>query len=118
MRRSLAGIVPDEILNRKRKAYVTRAPRAAIATHWKNIQSLTHDMIAESLGIISSAAYRQSLEDVRSGKEMAIVPIQRMLSLESWLRNLSRWGVLPKSIALESEVSSATIFCTCLNLLP
>jgi asparagine synthase (glutamine-hydrolysing) len=118
MRRSLAGIVPDEILNRKRKAYVTRAPRAAIATHWKNIQSLTHDMIAESLGIISSAAYRQSLEDVRSGKEMAIVPIQRMLSLESWLRNLSRWGVLHKSIALESEVSSATIFCTCLNLFP
>lgn len=118
MRRSLAGIVPDEILNRKRKAYVTRAPRTAIAAHWKDIQSLTHDMIAESLGIVSSAAYRQSLEDVRSGREMAIVPIQRMLSLESWLRNLSRWGVLPKGIARESEVIERHHFCTGANLIP
>ena len=93
MRRSLAGIVPDAILNRRRKAYVTRAPRTAIARHWQDIQSLTRDMVAESLGIVSSAAFRQSLEGFRSGKEMAIVPIQRMLSLECWLRNLARWGV-------------------------
>lgn len=109
MRGSLAGIVPDEILNRKRKAYVTRAPRTAIATHWKDIQSLTHRMVAESLGIVSSAAFRQSLEDLRSGREMAIVPIERMLSLESWLRNLAHWGVLPTSVARESEFTSATI---------
>jgi asparagine synthase (glutamine-hydrolysing) len=97
MRRSLAGIVPDAILNRKRKAYVTRAPRTAIARHWQDIQSLTRDMVAESLGIVSSAAFRQSLEGFRSGKEMAIVPIQRILSLECWLRNLARWGVLSHS---------------------
>ena len=109
MRGSLAGIVPDKILNRKRKAYVTRAPRTAIATHWKDIQSLTHHMVAESLGIVSSAAFRQSLEDLRSGREMAIVPIERMLSLECWLRNLAHWGVLPTSVARESEFTSATI---------
>jgi len=94
MRRSLCGIVPDEILNRKRKAYVSRAPRTAIAGQWPNMQAVTRDMIAESLGIVSSAAFRQALEDVRSGKEGAIVPIQRMLLLECWLRNLSQCGVL------------------------
>jgi asparagine synthase (glutamine-hydrolysing) len=94
MRRSLVGIVPDEILNRKRKAFVSRAPRTSIAAHWDTIQSMTRDMILESLGIVSSAAFRQSLEDVHHGKEVPIVPIQRTLLLEGWLRNLSHWGVL------------------------
>jgi asparagine synthase (glutamine-hydrolysing) len=109
MRRSLSGIVPDEILNRKRKAYVIRAPRTAIAMHWQKIQSVTSDMIAESLGIVASAAFRQSLEDLRSGKEVAIVPIQRTLSLECWLRNLSHWGVLPSERASEHGCNGSTI---------
>ena len=95
MRRSLAGIVPDEILHRKRKAYVTRAPRAAIAAHWLDLQSLTHGMLAESLGIVSAAAFRRALDEIRHGKELSIVPIHRMLLLECWLRNLLQWGVLP-----------------------
>jgi asparagine synthase (glutamine-hydrolysing) len=110
MRRSLAGIVPDAILNRKRKAYVTRAPRTAIAAHWKDIQSLTRDMVAESLGIVSSAAFRQSLHEARAGKELAILPIHRMLLLECWLRNLSHWGVLPNRYsAPERGRAKATI---------
>ena len=96
MRRSLAGIVPGEILHRKRKAYVTRAPRTAIAAHWLDIQSLTNRMVAESLGIVSAAAFRQTLNDIRNGKELPIVPIHRTLLLECWLRNLSQWGVLPQ----------------------
>jgi asparagine synthase (glutamine-hydrolysing) len=110
MRRSLSGIVPDEILNRKRKAFVSRAPRTAIATHWGKIQSVTCDMISESLGIVSSAAFRQSLQDVRSGKEVAMVAIQRTLSLECWLRNLSHWGVLPsRASEPEHEFKGSTI---------
>jgi asparagine synthase (glutamine-hydrolysing) len=94
MRRSLVGIVPDEILNRKRKAYVVRGPRTAILAHWADVQALTHDMIAESLGIVSSVAFRRALDDAREGKELAILPVQRMLQLESWLRNLSHRVVL------------------------
>lgn len=92
MRRSLAGIVPEEILNRKRKAFVSRAPRTFIAAHWEHIQSMSRDMILESLGIVSAAAFRQCLEDVRHGKEVPIVPVQRTLSLECWLRNLAHCG--------------------------
>ncbi len=110
MRRSLSGIVPDEIINRKRKAYVSRAPRTAITKHWENMQSLTHDMIAESLGIVSSSAFRQTLEDVRNGKDVALVPIQRTLSLECWLHNLSHSSVLPKTdSAPEHNLTNATI---------
>lgn len=93
MRRSLVGIVPDEILNRKRKAYVVRAPRVAIAARWADLQALTQNMVGESLGIVSSTAFRRALEDAREGKEMVSLPVQRMLQLEGWLRNLSAQGV-------------------------
>jgi asparagine synthase (glutamine-hydrolysing) len=110
MRRSLAGIVPDSILNRKRKAYLTRSPRAAIAGHWNYIQSLTRNMVAESLGIVSSAGLRRSLQEIRFGKESATLPIHRMLVLECWLRNLSGWGVLPQGASPpEHESANSTI---------
>jgi asparagine synthase (glutamine-hydrolysing) len=103
MRRSLAGIVPDAILNRKRKAFVNRAPRAAIADHWTHVESLSRNMIAESLGVVSSAAFRRELEHLRSGKNVPIVPIQRTLVIESWLRNISKWGFLPGGERLDHE---------------
>ena len=95
MRRSLAGIVPDEILHRKRKAFVNRAPRTAIASHWKHVESLTRGMVAESLGMVTSGAFRQALEEIRSGKDVPLVPVQRMLVLECWLRNISAHGLRP-----------------------
>jgi asparagine synthase (glutamine-hydrolysing) len=101
MRRALVGIVPDEILNRKRKAYVVRAPRMAIAARWSDLQALTHNMIAESLGIVSSASFRRTLENVRDGKELAILPVQRMLQLECWLRNITGEGVVRNSCAAD-----------------
>ncbi|HKW35229.1 MAG TPA: lasso peptide biosynthesis B2 protein [Candidatus Acidoferrum sp.] len=94
MRRSLAGIVPDEILTRKRKAYVNRGPRVAIANRWTELLPFADNMIAESLGIASSRRFLQSLEDVRLGREIPLVPLIRTLTLERWLRNLAGKAVL------------------------
>ncbi len=104
MRRALAGIVPEEILNRKRKAYVARAPRAAIALHWDAVVALTKDMIAESMQIVSSGILRQALEDARTGNEVSIPGILRTLVLEQWLRNVADHGVL--SVATSSQQDS------------
>jgi asparagine synthase (glutamine-hydrolysing) len=108
MRRSLGGIVPDAILNRKRKAFVNRAPRTAIANHWTHVESLTRNMIAESLGVVSCTAFRRELEHLRSGKDVAIVPIQRTLVIESWLRNISQWGLPPGGERREQKFGQAT----------
>ena len=88
MRRALAGIVPDEILTRKRKAYVTRGPRVAIARRWAELLPLTENMTAESFGIASAKRFRTVLEELRLGKEGPLVPVMRTLILERWLRNL------------------------------
>jgi asparagine synthase (glutamine-hydrolysing) len=90
MRRALVGIVPDEILNRKRKAYVVRAPAAAIAARWKDVRALTQNMVAETLGIVSAAEFLRTLEDARDGRAIVSLPVQRMLQLEGWLRNITK----------------------------
>jgi asparagine synthase (glutamine-hydrolysing) len=108
MRRALVGIVPDEILNRKRKAYVVRAPRMAIAARWGDLQTLSHNMIAESLGIVSSAPFRLALENVRDGKELAIFPVRRMLQLECWLRNITGAGVV-RSLSAADETATSEV---------
>jgi asparagine synthase (glutamine-hydrolysing) len=94
MRRALAGIVPDEILTRKRKAYVSRGPRIAIAKQFTQLRPLTENMIAESLGIVSADRFVSVLEDLRLGNEAPLVPVLRTLVLERWLRNLASQDIL------------------------
>lgn len=98
MRRALAGIVPDEILTRKRKAYVVRAPRVAIAARWDIVATLGRDMVAESVGIVSSKLFQQALEDVRTGSEVPVQAVLRTLMLEKWLRNLVKYDVLSEPL--------------------
>jgi asparagine synthase (glutamine-hydrolysing) len=98
MRRALTGIVPDEILTRKRKAYVVRAPRVAIAARWDAAAALGRNMVAELLGIVSSKLFRQALQDVRTGSEVPVQAVLRTLVLEKWLRNLVKYDVLSEPL--------------------
>lgn len=109
MRSALAGIVPDEILNRKRKAYVTRAPRRALAAHWKPLQSLTHEMVSESLNVLSSELFRNALEEIRAGKEVPILPVHRTLLIECWLRNLVQHQVVSPATRQEPAFSRRSV---------
>ena len=90
MRRALAGIVPDEVLNRKRKAFVVRAPIAAVPTEWASLAELGQNMIASSLGIIDPRIFLETLQETRRGHEVPMVPLMRTLGIENWLRRLQR----------------------------
>ncbi len=96
MRRALAGIVPDEILNRKRKAYVVRAPRVAIASRWNCVSALGRDMAAESLGIVSSKEFGRALQEVRTATDVPVQAVMRTLVFEHWLRN---WTGSPTNLS-------------------
>jgi len=88
MRRALAGIVPHEILNRKRKAYVSRAPVSALAARYATFKSANQQMLTGALGIADSAAFGEALERVRDGREGRIVQLLRMVEVEAWLQQL------------------------------
>jgi asparagine synthase (glutamine-hydrolysing) len=94
MRRALAGIVPDEILNRRRKAFVTRSGMVAILTDWANLKDVSEQMMSASLGIIDPHSFSESLRKARDGMVVPTITLLRILSLESWLRTLQKEQVL------------------------
>jgi len=94
MRRALIDIVPDELLNRKRKAFVTRGPRVGIAAEWPRLLELGQHLLMSSFGIADSTRFVEALQKTRQGAEVPIVPLMRALGIESWLRNLTASHVL------------------------
>jgi len=94
MRRALVGIVPDELLNRKRKAYVARGPLATISADWTRYSDLTQHMVSGSLGIVDTKKFLEALQKARQGQEVSAVTIMRTLGIEFWLTNLNHRRIL------------------------
>ena len=94
MRRALVGIVPDELLNRRRKAFVNRGPRVRIAAEWPHLLELGQHMLMGSLGIADSTRFIVALQKIRQGVDVPIVPLMRTLGIELWLRRLTSTHIL------------------------
>ena len=92
MRRALVGIVPDELLNRKRKAFVARAPLAAIWAEWTRLSELSQHMVSSALSIVEAKAFLEALQTARQGQEVPTVTVMRTLGIERWLRHLKDWN--------------------------
>jgi len=93
VRRALNGIVPDEIRNRKRKAFVARGPMAAVSIDWSALNQLSEHMVSSSLGIVNGCAFQNVLARARAGLELSAIPILRTLEIEYWLRHLQEQTV-------------------------
>lgn len=107
MRRAMRGIVPDELLNRKRKAFVTRGPMAVISEDWPAVIGLTQQMVSCTLGIVKPTALVEVLQKLRQGQHIAVVPVLRTLVIESWLRSLRGRNclIIPSSAGYEPSYS-------------
>jgi len=90
MRRALHGLLPDELLNRKRKAYVARGPMTAISAEYENLVEMSNQMVSSLVGIINAKHFSDALHDARQGKEVPIVPLMRTVGIEHWLRILEK----------------------------
>jgi asparagine synthase (glutamine-hydrolysing) len=89
MRRALVGIVPDEILNRKRKAYVARSSNTAIVADWTALARRKQQLASETLGILITKEFANAVEKIRQGHDLSIVPLFRTLAIETWLSQFS-----------------------------
>jgi asparagine synthase (glutamine-hydrolysing) len=104
MRRALAGIVPDEILNRKGKAFVVRSPMVAISNDWAHFSELAQNMFSSSLGIVDCERCSEVLEKVRRGEAVPIVTLKRTLFLEEWLRDLRALEIIDRDTTLQPRL--------------
>jgi asparagine synthase (glutamine-hydrolysing) len=99
MKRALIGIVPDEILKRKRKAFVTPV-REHSSAEWPRLKTEIGDHMASSLlGIIDSDRFAEALQNVARNEAYVIQDLKRTLTLEGWLRQLVTQEVLKDLIS-------------------
>jgi asparagine synthase (glutamine-hydrolysing) len=104
MRRALVGIVPDEILNRKGKAFVVRAQRVAISTNWAHYVGMTHHMVSSSLRIADPQRISEALQKARNGEEVRMINLLRTISVEGWLRDVRALGVVNLETSLKAKL--------------
>ena len=108
MRRALAGILPEEVLNRKRKGFISRSPRLALSAQWAKVAEMNHDLVSASLGIIDPDKFLEALRTARLGHEVRLVPLIRTTAVELWLRNLSNRDLDHGSPLRNAQFSSVT----------
>ena len=105
MRRALVGIVPDEILNKKRKAFVARSPLVRISKEWTHWAEMTQHMVSSSLGIVDSERVLEALQKGRRGEEVPTITLMRTLFLEEWLRDLRKLGIVNLHTTQKAELA-------------
>jgi len=95
IRRALKTLVPSEILNRKRKAFLSRNPvplaTAAGSSFWNE------PLLTCSLGFVHFDALSKVWALGHEGREIPIVPLKRTVLVEQWLRELRHWNVMEAS---------------------
>lgn len=108
MKRSLAGIVPDELLNRKRTSAPTIFPRQAGSEDWSLLDEPGHHFLTARLGIINPELLVQALEKARRSENVSFEHLRRTILLECWLRYLESYGILrmPTPAIYESQARS------------
>jgi asparagine synthase (glutamine-hydrolysing) len=94
MRRALVGIVPDEVLQRKRKAYVSRRPMVAVSAVSSELIEMSRDMVSVELGFVVQSEFVRAVQQIASGFEGPLIPLMRTIALELWLRNLQERALL------------------------
>jgi asparagine synthase (glutamine-hydrolysing) len=92
MRRSLKGIVPDEVLNRRRKAYIARSPTLDLAASLPALHRRTDDLCQAMQRMIDSAALHQALDRAAQGDAVLLIPLLRTFALDARLKELKRSG--------------------------
>jgi asparagine synthase (glutamine-hydrolysing) len=107
VRHALLGIVPGPILERRRKAFVSRGPLVALASHRAGSDGMARNSIGETLGVFDSQRLAEALRQARRGAEVPLVTLIRTLQLECWLRHVARHGVVNRLSALAATSSSS-----------
>jgi asparagine synthase (glutamine-hydrolysing) len=109
MRRGLADLLPAEILTRATKAVTARAYMVNFETQWSQLESLLRSPLISRLGYINANGFRNALAAAKRGKPPHLMRLLRGLSLELWLQDSVRRGVIqvpiPARLSLEKNLA-------------
>jgi asparagine synthase (glutamine-hydrolysing) len=86
MRRSLKGLLPEKVLNRRTKAGPTEALYRAFTRNWPRLRLMFDEPLVCARGYMEASELHTALERVRHGCEANAFLILQTISLEFWLR--------------------------------
>jgi len=95
MRRALAGIIPDEISNRKRKAFLSRSPLKRIQACCSDTASINELLCNAPSDIFDRDALRRVVQNVRQGQEVPASGLIRTFEILVWISGLRSGGMPP-----------------------
>ena len=88
MRRALKALVPPEVLERRRKAFIVRGPIALIREREKAIADIVSRSWAIETGLVNLEPLKSGLDVVRRGQNLDWWPsLMRLFALELWIRS-------------------------------
>jgi asparagine synthase (glutamine-hydrolysing) len=87
MRRALTGIVPVEILERRRKAYLARSPIVFFQSSRDRIEALFARSVAVECGFVELSQVRAALASIVDRADLTwCSSLMRTIALELWIR--------------------------------
>jgi asparagine synthase (glutamine-hydrolysing) len=87
MRRALVGIVPDQVLERRRKASLIRGPLVSLQRSEQAIRAIFDASLLRELGLIDATSINETLAVITRGTEPRWWPaILKATTLEFWLQ--------------------------------
>jgi len=87
MRRALGELLPTEVLERPRKAFISRGPLVALQAASSQIRSLAGTSVLVEMGWVGSQAIHHAADEVTSGRDTTAWPyLLRAMLLELWLQ--------------------------------
>jgi asparagine synthase (glutamine-hydrolysing) len=108
MKRALVGIVPDELLNRRRKTFVPPEPKMDDSMELPSLAEIGQHIIGSSVGIIDPDRFADALQKAQCHEDGSIGSLNHTLTLESWLRHLTIQKVLTNPMPTKREGYSST----------
>jgi asparagine synthase (glutamine-hydrolysing) len=109
MKRALVGIVPNELLNRKRIGFVPKGPLKGASTEWPYFDEIGQHIVRSSIGIIDPNRFLTALQQAESNEEVSIAGLRRTLTLVAWLRHLAIQGVLTDWVSTKRPCHASSL---------
>ena len=116
MRRALAHTVPRQILDRKRKAYVSRALVKVIGSEYERLRG-RKPLFVEELGIVDRGELERAVHNAEQGRDVATVSLLRALALEDWLGDLRNQQPQSREIVFRKDHAIRVVQCSDQELL-
>jgi asparagine synthase (glutamine-hydrolysing) len=109
MKRALVGIVPDEILNRKKREGVPQEAPKGSPKEPPHLPEIGQHIASGAIGIIDPDRFTEALQKARRNEDVLMGSLNRTLTLESWLRHLTLQGVLTNSVSTKRPEYSSSL---------